>query len=433
VLPKAWEDQWHDGSIGISQMYDIPSNVRIYYGVNFTLDTEYEMREVMEFRNRAKLIRGGVGSAFGVLAFEILMGLLSLGYELRPTWEDDRMAAYLEKLCSKTLKDRFQAFESELGKHYTAKEAQWTERCVFLLCGNFLAILFAITLTAALDMSSFAKKDFDFILTNQMTIWGGKMLNTMTHDGSIFTINLALNICIPGCCWGLYYEGCFRPAFLVQQRNMKRTKHVKKLFISKPSVDDYEALLEEDEVDSSGKLIRRSILYSHENFNDAVQYRDFMSSLIVRDHKNTEAPIFAMVVANLFLFTNLVLNYIIYGNFGSGYWGPWAFVACPVFTFATFRILIMAYQVKSELEKTSDALLQEIEYKLLNPTKGLRGKYADESVLFEAAKAVAERMSNQSADLTLLGLSISPTFIWSIAGYFGSLLLAAVISEPLRT
>jgi len=430
VLPGAWEEQWHDGALGVSKIYGIPTDAGVYYGMNFTQDTGYEMKELMEFRNRAKLIRAGVGSAFAIATFEIVMGLLSLGYEPRPSWEDDRMATYLEKLCSQPFKNRFRAFEAELDVMFSIKEVQWAERFGWLVCGNLLAVVFAIALTAALNIKSFEEQDFDFILKNQMTIWGGKMLYTMTHDGSIFAINLALNMVIPGCCWGLYFEGCYRPAYLLQRRNEMRTKHIKKLFISKPSVDDYEALIEEDEVDSNGKLVRRSILSSLENLNDAMQYRDFMWSLIQRDHQNTEGPIFGLLIANVYLFTNLMANYIILGTFGGGYWGPWALVACPIFTFGTFRILNMALQVKVELANISEALLVEIDYELLNPPGGPRGKdtATQSAAVLDAAKVAAERMSTRTPNLTLLGMSINPTFIRSMFAYFSSLLVGAILS-----
>lgn len=429
MLPGAWEEQWQSAALGINTMYDIPDDVNVYYGMNFTFNTGFKMREVMEFRNRAKVIRAGVGSANSIIMFEVVMSLLSLGYEARQSWNDEYMVTYLEKLCSQSLVRRFQAFEAELDKRYSIKEVQWPERFGWLVCGNLLSVFFAIALTTSLSIKTIQVADFDFVLANEMTIWGGKMLHTMTYDGAIFVINIALNLVIPGCCWGLYFEGCYRPAYLLQRRNEMRAKHINRLFISKPGVDDYEALIEEDEVDSSGKLVRHSVLSSLEELNDAVQYRDFMWSFIQRDHQNTEGPIFGMLLANVALFTNVALNYIIFGTFGSGYWGPWALVACPIFTFGILRILLMALQVKTELTKVSLTLLQEVEYEILNPLGEIGDEKSKRSAVLDAAKVSAERMSLHTADLTLLGISINLTFIRTVFAYFVSLLVGALVSS----
>jgi hypothetical protein len=136
-----------------------------------------------------------------------------------------------------------------------------------------------------------------------------------------------------------------------------------------------------------------------------------------------------MLLANVALFTNVALNYIIFGTFGSGYWGPWALVACPIFTFGILRILLMALQVKTELTKVSLTLLQEVEYEILNPLGEIGDEKSKRSAVLDAAKVSAERMSLHTADLTLLGISINLTFIRTVFAYFVSLLVGALVSS----
>ena len=60
---------------------------------------------------------------------------------------------------------------------------------------------------------------------------------------------------------------------------------------------------------------------------------------MMRDHRQSELGVLALLGIALFLISEVVFTYLIYGFLGNGAFGPWALVACPTLVYLVFDIL----------------------------------------------------------------------------------------------
>jgi len=113
----------------------------------------------------------------------------------------------------------------------------------------------------------------------------------------------------------------------------------------------------------------------------------------MRDHKQSELGVLGLLFIAVFLISEVLFNYFIYGFLGNGAFGPWSLVACPVLILLVVDVLGHPLGIYTSMKKQADILRMIAKRRLLSSQNKEHsvaiGEIVSDNVLFTTDKKLS--------------------------------------------
>lgn len=190
-----------------------------------------------------------------------------------------------------------------------------------------------------------------FVIEYGVPLYGGPFWSTISSGGIWMIIASTIGmLLLPGLEWALLISCVYQPAKNFQRSNAIRMNLIQAIIDPDVHVKAFNAYNMRVLV-----YIRHWVLTS--SLHSWYILRSFLvNTVMLRDHKQSELGVLGLLFIAIFLISEVLFTYFLYGFLGNGAFGPWAVVSCPVLVFLVVDVLTHTLGTYTSMKNQSNIL-----------------------------------------------------------------------------